>query len=82
MNVERLSRLLPACSDRWLPPIVSEAFSVESLFLTKSSASCCGSKPAPQGTRLMASRNPFLWALCGLMVLVFAYCFFIGAMNQ
>jgi len=29
MNVERLSRLLPACTDRWLPPIVSEAFSVE-----------------------------------------------------
>src|SRR6185369_8405738 len=29
MNVERLSRLLPACSDRWLPPIVSEHFSVE-----------------------------------------------------
>jgi len=30
----------------------------------------------------MTVRNPFLWALCGLMVMVFAYCFFIGAMNQ
>jgi len=29
MNVERLSRLLPACGDRWLPSIVAEAFTVE-----------------------------------------------------
>jgi hypothetical protein len=29
MNVERVSRLLPACTDRWLPPIVSEAFTLE-----------------------------------------------------
>jgi hypothetical protein len=30
----------------------------------------------------MTIRNSFLWALCGVMVLIFGYCFFIGAMNQ
>ena len=30
----------------------------------------------------MSIRDPFLWGLCGLMLIVFAYCFFIGAMNQ
>ncbi|MFL6747213.1 MAG: hypothetical protein ACJ8E6_00760 [Sphingomicrobium sp.] len=29
MNIERISRLLPACGDRWLPSIVAEAFTVE-----------------------------------------------------
>ena len=28
------------------------------------------------------ARNPFIWALCGLMILIFAYCFYIGAVNQ
>lgn len=30
----------------------------------------------------MTIRNPFLWCLCGVMLLVFGYCFFIGAMNS
>ena len=30
----------------------------------------------------MGFRNPFIWALCGLMVLIFAYCFYVGAVNQ
>ena len=29
MNVERISWLLPACGDRWLPSIVARAFTVE-----------------------------------------------------
>ena len=29
MNVDRMASLVPACGDRWLPPLVSEAFTVE-----------------------------------------------------
>lgn len=29
MNVERVSRFLPVCGDRWLPSVVVEAFTVE-----------------------------------------------------
>jgi hypothetical protein len=30
----------------------------------------------------MTIRNPFLWGLCALILAIFAYCFFIAAMNQ
>jgi len=30
----------------------------------------------------MTIRNPFVWVLCGAMLLIFAYCFFIGAATQ
>jgi hypothetical protein len=30
----------------------------------------------------MTIRSPFLWCLCALMLVIFAYCFFVGAMNQ
>jgi hypothetical protein len=29
MNIEPVSRLLPACGDRWLPVLVADAFTVE-----------------------------------------------------
>jgi hypothetical protein len=29
MNIERVSWVLPACADRWLPCAVAEAFTVE-----------------------------------------------------
>jgi hypothetical protein len=30
----------------------------------------------------MTNRNPFVWALCALMIVTFGYCLFIGAMSQ
>ena len=30
----------------------------------------------------MMLRNPFLWGLCGFIVIVFGYCLFAGAMSQ
>ena len=31
---------------------------------------------------LMTTRNPALWGLCALIVIVFAYCFYVGAISQ
>lgn len=30
----------------------------------------------------MTIRNPALWGLCAVILVIFAYCFFAGAMNQ